>query len=171
MSRVLISIITNRKKEDSENAISNDLETPNFQNFSGPLSLTSFLPPEWPSCGIYINIPCKLVHLTDQIRSINAQCNVTLYIQKSVSENAHISVLRVEKYKKFLGENTPRPTPLLVYTYHTKLFVTNNHLSSLHTQYSMVPFCRCPPPRQVLKKSPVFKSFRCMKTGHGLGLW
>jgi hypothetical protein len=31
--RVLISIITNRKKEDSENAISNDLETPNFQNF------------------------------------------------------------------------------------------------------------------------------------------
>ena len=53
-SRVLISIIT---KEDSENAISNDLETQNFQNFparrhgcasweSGPLSLTSFLPPE-----------------------------------------------------------------------------------------------------------------------------
>ena len=33
MSRVLISIITNRKKEDSENAISNDLETANFQNF------------------------------------------------------------------------------------------------------------------------------------------
>ena len=33
MSRVLISIITNSKKEDSENAISNDLETENFQNF------------------------------------------------------------------------------------------------------------------------------------------
>ena len=33
MSRVLISIITNSKKEDSENAISNDLETQNFQNF------------------------------------------------------------------------------------------------------------------------------------------
>jgi hypothetical protein len=30
MSRVLISIIT---KEDSENAISSDLETQNFQNF------------------------------------------------------------------------------------------------------------------------------------------
>jgi hypothetical protein len=30
MSRVLISIITNSKKEDSENAISNDLETQNF---------------------------------------------------------------------------------------------------------------------------------------------
>ena len=29
MSRVLISIITNSKKEDSENAISNDLETQN----------------------------------------------------------------------------------------------------------------------------------------------
>ena len=29
MSRVLISIITNSKKEDSENAISNDLETRN----------------------------------------------------------------------------------------------------------------------------------------------
>ena len=33
MSRVLISIITNSKKEDSENAISNDLETQNVQNF------------------------------------------------------------------------------------------------------------------------------------------
>jgi hypothetical protein len=33
MSRVLISIITNSKKEESENAISNDLETQNFQNF------------------------------------------------------------------------------------------------------------------------------------------
>jgi hypothetical protein len=32
MYRVLISIITNGKKEDSENAISNDLETQNFQN-------------------------------------------------------------------------------------------------------------------------------------------
>ena len=30
--------------------------------------------------------------------------------------------------------------------YHTKRFVTNNHLSFLHTWYSMVPFCRCPPP-------------------------
>jgi hypothetical protein len=33
MSRVLISIITNSKKKDSENAISNDLETQNSQNF------------------------------------------------------------------------------------------------------------------------------------------
>ena len=33
MSRVLITIITNSKKEDSENAISNDLETRNCQNF------------------------------------------------------------------------------------------------------------------------------------------
>jgi hypothetical protein len=33
MSRVLISIITNSKKEDPENAISNDPETQNVQNF------------------------------------------------------------------------------------------------------------------------------------------
>jgi hypothetical protein len=32
-----------------------------------------------------------------------------LYIQKSVSENAAIAVTEVEKYKKFLGENTDRP--------------------------------------------------------------
>ena len=30
--------------------------------------------------------------------------------------------------------------------YHTKIFVTNNHLSFLHTWYSMVTFCSCPPP-------------------------
>ena len=65
MSRILISIITNSKKEDSENAISNDLETQNvlLKTFYskrslldanhggaswewGPLGLTSFLPPE-----------------------------------------------------------------------------------------------------------------------------
>jgi hypothetical protein len=32
-----------------------------------------------------------------------------LYIQKSVSENAGIAVIGVEKYKTFLEENTPRP--------------------------------------------------------------
>jgi hypothetical protein len=32
-----------------------------------------------------------------------------LYIQKSVSENAGIAVIGVEKYKHFLGKNTPRP--------------------------------------------------------------
>jgi hypothetical protein len=32
-----------------------------------------------------------------------------LYIQKSVSENAGIAVIGVEKYKNFLGENIPRP--------------------------------------------------------------
>jgi hypothetical protein len=32
-----------------------------------------------------------------------------LYIQKSVSENAGIAVIGVEKYKHFLGENTRRP--------------------------------------------------------------
>ena len=44
-----------------------------------------------------MNIPCK--YLTDQIRSIKAQCN-TVY-PKICLENAHISVLGVEKYKKF----------------------------------------------------------------------
>ena len=34
-----------------------------------------------------------------------------LYIQKSVSENAGIAVIGVEKYKHFLGENTPKPPP------------------------------------------------------------
>jgi hypothetical protein len=61
MSRVLISIIT---KEDSENAISNDLETQNFQDFPARrqpwLRLVGVAPdPSYPlSCGIYINIPC-----------------------------------------------------------------------------------------------------------------
>ena len=145
--RVLISIITNHfcflisiitihnakgGKEDPENAISNDLETlqTDFKKIfklisllcashgsasweSGQLSLTSFLLPEWPSCGIYMNIPCK--YLTDQIRSIKAQCN-TVY-PKICLENAHISVLGVEKYKKFAfslegGQNpTPNPPP------------------------------------------------------------
>jgi hypothetical protein len=35
-----------------------------------------------------------------------------LYIQKSVSENAGIAVLGVEKYKKFLRDNTPRPSTI-----------------------------------------------------------
>jgi hypothetical protein len=34
-----------------------------------------------------------------------------LYIQKSVSENEGIAFIGVEKYKKFLGEDTPRPPP------------------------------------------------------------
>ena len=58
-SKKFLNLNTMSKKEDSENAISNDLETQNFQNFparcynhcntlweSGPLSLTSFQPPE-----------------------------------------------------------------------------------------------------------------------------
>jgi hypothetical protein len=36
-----------------------------------------------------------------------------LNIQKSVSENAGIAVIGVEKYKNFLGENIPRPPILL----------------------------------------------------------
>jgi hypothetical protein len=52
------------------------------------------------SCGIYINISCK--YFTEG--SVYLQHNVMLYIQKSVSENAGIAVIGVEKYKNFLGE-------------------------------------------------------------------
>jgi hypothetical protein len=41
------------------------------------------------------------------------------YIQKSVSDNAQNAVLGVEKYYYYIR-------------HHTKLFVTNNHMSSLH---------------------------------------
>ena len=58
---------------------------------------------------------------------------VTLYIQTSVSENTQNAV-----------SHTPLP-PL-----HTTLHQTfcHQHQSSLHTQYSMVPFCKCPHPSQ-----------------------
>ena len=45
------------------------------------------------------------------------------------------------------------------------------HLSTLSIVWSLFVDAPPPPPRQVRKKSPVFKSFRCVKTGHGLGLW
>ena len=151
-----------RGREDFENAISDDLETQNFQNFPalcqpsgraswepGPLSLSSWLP-RWPSCGIYINIPCK--YFTEG--SVYLQHNVIiLYIQKSVSENAGIAVIGVEKYKIFLGVNTPRP-PYYEMRYNIKIFVTNNHLLFLHNWYSMVPFCSWPPHWRILKKCP-----------------
>jgi hypothetical protein len=78
---------------------------------------------------LHKHIPCK--YLTED--SVYLQHNVTLYIQKSVSENARNAALGVEKYYYYI-----RP--------HTKLFVTNNLLSSLHTQDSMVPFFILPPP-------------------------
>jgi hypothetical protein len=65
-----------RGREDFENAISDDLETQNFQNFHarcqpwwhlmgvGP----SKWPLEWPSCRIYINIRCK--HSSLKVQSI-----------------------------------------------------------------------------------------------------
>jgi hypothetical protein len=66
-----------------------------------------------------------------------------MYIQKSVSENTQNAVLGVE--------NTDTPNlPTITYNIIPNFFVTNNHLSSLHTQYSMVAFCKCPH-RQILK--------------------
>ena len=131
----------------------------------GPLSLSSWLP-EWPSCGIYINIPCK--YFTEG--SVYLQDNVMLYIQKSFSENAGISVIGVEKYKNFLGENTPRP-PYYLMRFHTKHFVTNNHLSFLHTWYSMVPFCRCPPPPHWRTLKKCFNYVLGMPKGHIFAWW
>jgi hypothetical protein len=73
------------------------------------------------------------VHLTDQIRSIKAQ--LTLYIQKSVSENAHISVLGVEKYNT--APNFLSPTTIC-------------HLSTLNIVWSL--FVDAHPPDNFLKK-------------------
>jgi hypothetical protein len=82
-----------------------------------------------------------------------------LYIQKFVAENAHISVLvlGVEKYKNLVWGRIPPKYKFLSATTICHLY--------LHTQHSMVPFCRCPPPpRQVLKKSPVFKFISSQST-------
>jgi hypothetical protein len=57
--------------------------------------------------------------------------NVTLYTQTSVIENARNPVVGVGKYEYF-PENAPES--FYFYTrYHTKLFVTNNQLSSHDT--------------------------------------
>ena len=64
----------------------------------------------------------------------------TVYPKICFRKCSHFSP-RGGKIQKLFGGRIP-----------TKLFVTNNHLSFLHTQYSMVPFCRCPPPDKFLKK-------------------
>ena len=54
------------------------------------------------------------------------------------------------------GEYTSRPPYYYYIRHHTKLFVINNHLSSLHTRYSMVSFlCGWPPTDEFLKKDLV----------------
>ena len=109
------------------------------------------------------------VHLTDQIWSIKAQCNA-VYPKICFRKCSHFSPRGGKIQKMFWGRIPQTPLPVHTISHQTFCHQQPSVIhSSLHTQYSMVPFCRCPPPRQVLKKSPVFKSFRCMKTGHGLG--
>ena len=68
-----------------------------------------------------------------------------LYIQKSVSENAgncshRGRKIQIEKYPR------PPPPPTIKCDTTPNFLLPTNHLSFLHTRYSMVPFCRCPPP-------------------------
>jgi hypothetical protein len=85
MFRVLISIIT---KEDSENAISNDLET---QEGVWPTKFNK-LPTPWVTQLWYLHKHTMQVHLTDQIRSIKAQC-------KARRTRAHLSCVLVIRNK------------------------------------------------------------------------
>ena len=102
-----------RGREDFENAISDNLETQNLQNFSaanhggaswelGPLiyQAGSLSDGQDYMCGIdYINILCK--YLTEG--SVYLQHNVMLYIQKSISENAGNCSHRGRKIQKISG--------------------------------------------------------------------
>jgi hypothetical protein len=76
-----------------------------------------------------------------------------MYIQTSVSENGRNG-----------GKNTKIVSKCRDATItFTQGFIINvHHLSSLHNQYNMVPFCRAPPPppqkkkpNELLKKGPV----------------
>ena len=67
-----------------------------------------------------------------------------LYIQKSVSENAGIAVIGVEKYKNVLGENSPRPPTKCDTTPNFLLPTTIYHFSTLGIVWSI--FVDAPPP-------------------------
>jgi hypothetical protein len=70
---------------------------------------------------------------------------------------------RGEKIQTFSGEEYPRP-PTITYDNTPNVLSPTDHLSSLHTQYSMVPFCRCPSPHGLILKSPV-RSWRFQRIG------
>jgi hypothetical protein len=63
-----------------------------------------------------------------------------------------IAAIGVEKYKNFLGENTPRP-PYFKCDTTPNVLLPTNHLSFLYAWYSMVPFCRWPPTDEFLKNA------------------
>jgi hypothetical protein len=76
-----------------------------------------------------------------------------------------IAAIGVEKYKNFLGENTPRPPP-------PTLNAIPHHLSFLYARYSMVPFCRWPPHWRILKKCPESHGYnREISWGSGKMSW
>jgi hypothetical protein len=71
-----------------------------------------------------------------------AYCNA-VYIQKSVSENAGIAVIGVEKYKTFLGEYSSRPPPphyLNAILHQIFCYQQTYHLSTLGIIWSLGPF-------------------------------
>ena len=63
---------------------------------------------------------------------------------------------RGRKIQKFSGGEYPRPPPTYFKCDTTPNFLLpTNHLSFLYARYSMVPFCRWPPPTdEFLKKCP-----------------
>jgi hypothetical protein len=69
------------------------------------------------------------------------QHNVMLYIQKSVSDNAGIAVIGVEKYKNFLGDP---PSIKCDTTPNFLLPTTIYHFSTLGIVWSL--FVDAPPP-------------------------
>jgi hypothetical protein len=84
-----------------------------------------------------------------------------LYIQKSVSENAGIAVIGVEKYKNFLGRIHPDPPPPTIKCDTTPNFLsptptTIYHFSTLGIVWSL--FVDAPPPTDEFLKNALTKS-------------
>jgi hypothetical protein len=93
---------------------------------------------------LYINILCLLCkYITEG--SVHLQHNVMLYISKHLLQKMQgIAAIGVEKCPTIKCDITPN------------FLLPTNHLSFLHIRYSMVPFCRSPPPPhwRILKKCP-----------------
>jgi hypothetical protein len=83
---------------------------------------------------LYINILCLLCkYITEG--SVHLQHNVMLYISKHLLQKMQgIAAIGVEKCPTIKCDITPN------------FLLPTNHLSFLHIRYSMVPFCRSPPP-------------------------
>ena len=78
-----------------------------------------------------------------------------MYPKTYFRKRTKCSSIGVENTKLLWGRIPQDPLLLQYIRQHTKLFVTNHHLSSLHTQYGMVSFCRVTillPQRHILKK-------------------